>query len=124
LGFLWLDLSDAQGEAYSGIVQASIDKQVFDQAMGGDGIIVKGFEEGVTLKEQRGIIVNPWIFTEDFQQYMIWGTAEVYPGMSGGGVFDEDGYLLGILCGNNSEGDIAVLPLSIILAQFEGVEIG
>jgi hypothetical protein len=114
LGFLWV-------EGTYDMVAAPIDKQVFDRTTDGDGIVVQGFEEGDTFRSIEGVIQNPWIFTEDFQQYMLWGTAEVFPGMSGGGVFSEEGYLLGILCGNNVKGDIAVLPLSIIQAQYEGV---
>jgi hypothetical protein len=117
LGILWVELSGAQVEGYSDLVAATIDKSEFDLAAEGDGIVVQGYEGGETLRSQSGMIQNPWIYTEDFQQYMLWGTADVYPGMSGCGVFSEKGFLLGILCGNNAEGDIAVLPLSIIEAQ-------
>jgi hypothetical protein len=122
LGFLWVRLTGEADKGDSGIAAASIDKQEFDLVTEGDAIIVRGYEEGSIFREQAGVIQNPWIFTEDFQQYMLWGTAEVYPGMSGGGVFSEEGYLLGILCGINTEGDIAVLPLSIIQAQYVGIE--
>jgi hypothetical protein len=121
LGFLWVKLTGEADKGSSEIVAASIDKHKFDLIAEGDAVIVRGYEEGSIFREQAGVIQNPWIFTEDFHQYMLWGTAEVYPGMSGGGVFNEEGYLLGILCGNNEEGDIAVLPLSIIQAQYEGV---
>jgi hypothetical protein len=121
LGILWVELSGAQVEGYSDLVAATIDKSEFDRAAEGDGIVVQGYEGGETFRSQSGMIKNPWIYTEDFQQYMMWGTADVYPGMSGGGVFSEKGYLLGILCGNNAEGDIAVLPLSIVQAQVAGI---
>ena len=36
---------------------------------------------------------------EDFEQYMMFLRVNAYEGMSGGGVFDERGYLRGIFCG-------------------------
>ena len=38
-------------------------------------------------------------------------------GMSGGGVFDSNGHFIGILSGMDDQGHLAILPLSVILAQ-------
>ena len=48
---------------------------------------------------------------------MMWVRAEGKPGMSGGGLFDRQGRLLGILSGENGQGEVAAVPLSLILAQ-------
>ena len=37
--------------------------------------------------------------------------------MSGGGLFDLQGHFLGILCGTDEEGEVAVVPLSILEAE-------
>ena len=38
----------------------------------------------------------------------------ITPGMSGGGAFTEDGVFVGILCGGDEEGKVAVVPYSMI----------
>ena len=38
----------------------------------------------------------------------------IAPGMSGGGAFTEDGVFVGILCGGDEEGKVAVVPYSMI----------
>jgi hypothetical protein len=38
--------------------------------------------------------------------------------MSGCGVLDENGVFLGVLCGGNDSGELAVLPYSIIDAKY------
>ena len=44
------------------------------------------------------------------------------PGMSGGGAFTEDGVFLGILCGADEEGKVAVVPYSIIESERAGLD--
>ena len=39
------------------------------------------------------------------------------PGMSGGGLFDAEGRLLGIICGVAEDGEVAVAPVTTILAM-------
>ena len=54
---------------------------------------------------------------EDFDEHMILLQGLMVPGMSGGGAFTEDGVFLGILCGADEEGKVAVVPYSIIEAE-------
>lgn len=42
--------------------------------------------------------------------------------MSGGGAFTEDGVFLGILCGADEEGKVAVVPYSIIESERAGLD--
>ena len=49
---------------------------------------------------------------------MMLARGEALQGMSGGGVFDQRGHFIGILCGGNADGELAVLPLSIIEARY------
>ena len=65
-----------------------------------------------------GDILEPWIYMEDYGQYMIWAQAEIRPGMSGGALFDDGGYFIGILSGGNGDGELSAVPLSLII-QFD-----
>lgn len=95
----------------------NVDKDAFDAVRAGDGCIVMGCRSGVAAEAYEGSILEPWIFMEDYGQYMIWARAEGVPGMSGGGLFDSQGHFLGILSGTDGEGELAVVPLSLILPE-------
>lgn len=67
----------------------------------------------------RASVLNPYLFMEDFNAKMIWAEAYATPGMSGSGVFDISGNFQGILCGGNEQNEIAVLPITTILDEYE-----
>lgn len=114
------------------------DKEKFDALAGGDEMVFKGVQthdgqQDASLsnaeiedKEQTtdfvrwgvGELEYSWIYVEDFGQYMMLINGESFPGMSGGGVFDSEGYYLGILCGVNDAGETAAVPLNVIMAEY------
>lgn len=95
----------------------NVDKDSFDAATAGTGCIVMGCRSGVAAEAYEGVILDHWIYMEDYGQYMMWVKAEGQQGMSGGGLFDRQGHFLGILSGGNEDGELAVVPLSLILAE-------
>lgn len=99
--------------------RVSTDKEAFDAVRAGDGCLVMGSGAGVSPESHVGEILEPWIYMADYAQYMMWVRAEGSPGMSGGGLFDMQGHFLGILSGMDEEGELAVVPLSLILAAEE-----
>lgn len=77
-----------------------------------------GYDQAGALQSMDAVLVEDWIYLEDFQNYMMLLAGEALPGMSGGGVFSEEGLLLGIICGEDAEGHIAVLTEDVIQAEF------
>lgn len=69
-----------------------------------------------TLGLKIGVVNDPWIYMDDFNQHMIYVMMNVKPGMSGGGLFNEDEELVGILSGIDGEGNAAAIPVSVIQA--------
>ncbi len=67
----------------------------------------------------RAEVLNPMLYMEDFGEHMIWAEATAVHGMSGSGVFDSQGNLMGILCGGNEQNEIAVLPVSTIRTEYD-----
>lgn len=65
-----------------------------------------------------GTLSEPWIYSEDFAQYMMTAVCEVHAGMSGCGLYDADGSLIGIVCGGDDSGTIAAVPLHLVEAVF------
>lgn len=96
---------------------ANVDKSSYEAIKAGDGCIVMGSRSGVAEDAYEGIVLEPWIYMEDYEQYMIWVSAPGKPGMSGGGLFDRRGRLLGILSGRSEDGEWAVVPLAMLLAE-------
>ncbi len=82
-----------------------------------------GNQDGANGNQKSGFlpatVTEPWIYMEDFGQNMMLGKGSAHSGMSGGGVYDGQGHFIGLLCGGNEEGDLAILPLNIILAQLQ-----
>lgn len=99
------------------------EKEAFDALVPGDALFVPElWQEKTELRE--GELLDAWIYMEDFQNYMMWASLPASPGMSGAGVFDGEGHLVGILCGGAGE-QAAILPrpvpegqLSPLLTQF------
>ena len=80
---------------------------------------LKGYDASGTWREISGIQTQDWIYVEDFGCHMMIGKADAVPGMSGGGVFDQTGTFLGIICGMDQEGNVAILPASVIASEYE-----
>ena len=117
LAVVRLAVEDIPAEHRANYLCANVDKDAFDAVRTGDGCIVMGCRNGVAAEAYEGSILDSWIFMEDYGQYMIWARAEGMPGMSGGGLFDSRGHFLGILSGTDGEGELAAVPLSLILAE-------
>ena len=118
VGFLRLETTSLPKDCLEKCKYVSTDKESFDKLQTGDGIIVMGSIDNVAGNAYEGEIIDTWIYTDDFQQYMMIGQTHALSGMSGGGIFDQKGHFIGILCGGNEENYIAILPLSIIATEY------
>lgn len=96
---------------------AAIDKDTFDELKAEDIVMVLGSLDGVAANAYAGRLEEAWVYVEDFGQYMMLARVYAASGMSGGGVFDVQGHFIGVICGGNEDGELAILPLSIILAE-------
>ena len=62
-----------------------------------------------TFDVYAGTVANPSVYSEDFGMDMIYCYCAVTPGMSGTGLFDEEGGYLGILLGGSDEAEAVCL---------------
>lgn len=116
--FITIPIATIPEEILEKCQAAPRDQQLFDQLQEEDRVVLKGFSADGELLEISGTLIYSWIYAEDFAQYMMLVDGESFPGMSGGGVFDVTGNLVGIICGVNDAGESAAVPLSIILAEY------
>lgn len=105
-------MAEIQGKYATVAIQ---DNNILPSPVSGDPAILISSVNGVAKEAYEGIILEPWIYVEDFQCDMLLLKLDAEPGMSGGGVFTEQGYFLGILCGIDEDGEAAVLPAQMIL---------
>ncbi|MCM1466413.1 MAG: serine protease [Bacteroidales bacterium] len=94
------------------------DRKIFDAVQSEDGVFLRDYDSENDLGCRFAMVVEGWIYVEDFGTHMMLVSGEAHSGMSGCGVFEENGCFLGILCGANDEGELAVLPYSLIEANF------
>lgn len=96
----------------------NVNKDKYDEIQNGDIVIVCGSVSEPGGDAYEGTLIENWIWVEDFNQYMMLAKMVAEAGMSGGAVFDEEGYFLGILCGVNENDEAAILPLIIIESAY------
>lgn len=117
LAFLELELENS--EDISDLKAASINLEAYEETEPQDEIVLYGVVAGEKVS-QKGLLLDNWIYIEDFGYHMLWAQAEnVKGGMSGGGVFDGKGRLLGILLGSDGASEIVALPINIIAGEWE-----
>lgn len=82
-------------------------------------VTIKTFGEDAQETHHEGVVSAPWIYVEDFGQYMLMLQTEVSAGMSGAGVYDEGNRFLGIICGGNEKGEAVATPVSVVSAWYQ-----
>ena len=121
LGILEMDVDSLPESVWEDCLAACIEKERFDALKEGDSILVLGSTDGVGKNAYEGVLREAWIYLEDYEQYMMLATTYAQPGMSGGGVFDRYGCLVGILSGADEAGNLAIVPLSFVMREISGL---
>lgn len=117
LAFLCI-LKENLPEKFRECPAADTDKESYDALEAGAAICLTGYQDGRPCMFS-GVLSEPWIYVADFEQYMMVAVCEMNSGMSGGGLYDEAGHLIGIACGGNGQGELAAVPLHVVWARFE-----
>lgn len=119
LGFVKVNLSEMGYYTIDRYYQARYDINVFETLNPGDDIFIIGSADYPAGNLYYGTIGNKSIYMDMFDTEMLWAYCEVKAGMSGGGVFDRFGNLIGIVCAGNDEKEAAVLPIERILSEWQ-----
>lgn len=82
-------------------------------------VIAAGYNPYGELCEFPGTVIEDWIYVEDFDNYMLLCDCPAEAGMSGGAVVTEEGKLVGLVCGENAKGLLAVLPVGVIKSEYQ-----
>lgn len=121
VAFLYVPLESIPQEQLVNYYRVNVDKAQYDGLVAGDILIAMGSVSAPGDKAYEGTLLESWIWVEDFNQYMMLAKLVADAGMSGGGVFNEEGFFMGILCGVNEDGEAAVLPWALMESVYEGL---
>lgn len=117
LAFLKVPKKDLEDSTERNCRSVSYDEKLYSKLKPGDELFMVGSSDYPAGNLCYGTIGNKNIYVNEFDTEMIWIYGEVVPGMSGSGVFDPDGNLIGIICGGNDEKEAVALPLGKILSE-------
>lgn len=117
IAIIYVALDSIPEESKKSYRLANVDYDAFQALQSGDGCIAMGSKTGVAAEAYEGTILDTFILFEDYGHFLLWAKAEVKPGMSGGGLFDNSGHFIGILSGGNEEGELAVVPLNTLWSK-------
>ena len=120
LAFVYLSITDLSREDAGIFQEICTDKSTYDMLAAEEIVTAKGYQAGEPV-EYLGTLLEPWIYVEDFEQYMILAQCEVHQGMSGGGLYDSLGNFIGMICGGNEEGELVAVPWHVMQARFEEI---
>lgn len=87
---------------------------------------IKGFCVGADRREQEPVFYEAVLekdvrYIELFQEEMLYGHGFGREGMSGGGIFDDHGRLLGLLAGGTYQNEIAGVPADSVMEAYREI---
>lgn len=115
LAYLYLPQEDIAAELLP--IPVETDKSGYDALKAGDVVRSIGYSAG-KLVEYEGALSESWIYVEDFAQHMMVAECEIQPGMSGGGLYNEEGNFIGMICGGNEDGELVAVPWHVMQARY------
>ncbi|MBR6665516.1 MAG: trypsin-like peptidase domain-containing protein [Lachnospiraceae bacterium] len=84
-----------------------------------EAVLAAGYNPYGELCHYEGAVIDDWIYVEDFDNYMLLCDCPAQAGMSGGAVVTAEGCLAGLICGENREETLAVLPVGVIKSEYQ-----
>lgn len=87
-----------------------------------DAVYMIGSATAVAVDVKEGIVKETAQFIELFQNNMLVCEASVSAGMSGGGSFDEEGKLIGIIVGTNGSDTVSV-AVTDVMAEYRSISL-
>lgn len=121
IGFLEIPLENISYELRESFRFLSLEEEAWGRLQNGERFYAVGSVEVPAGDFYEGILDDKEVYVPEFDCYMFAGSCPAKAGMSGGGVFDKDGYLIGIINGGAQSGLIVGLSLPVVLGQYENL---
>lgn len=124
IGFMVISLADLEREDWFFLRFAGRDLKNYDMLQAGDELFVIGSANGAGEDYYEGTVGKVSYYFPEFQSDMLYGYCQALPGMSGGGTFGEEGNFIGMLTAGTEYGEIASLPVEIMVEEYEKITAG
>lgn len=122
VGFLLVEMDELGLPVVSGLRSVYVDAHIYAGLPSGEDIFCLGAgrEEDETIF-QEAVLEDTARYIETFGGEMLYGRGFAKEGMSGGGIFDSCGRLIGLLAGGTYQNEIAGVPVDQVLEAYQEV---
>lgn len=122
VGFLSVDNGQFTYRELESLRRAPVESGVFEQLKQGDAMFCVGAgPETGEMIFYLAEMEDTHRYIDDFDSYMLYGHGYARTGMSGGGIFDGYGHLIGMLTGGTMRNEIAGVPLPDLAAAYQDI---
>ena len=133
VGFVRVPLSELSDAQLCTLRSARIDTEAYAEVRSGttifcvhsldeirrgpddDAVIMDGKGTGIADQSYAGVVSDPDAYIEDLGQNMMYSMCYAEPGMSGSGMYDGYGNLIGMVTGGTEQNEMISVPLPDIL---------
>ena len=122
VGFLQVESSEFAVETLLALRHVAVDEESSTGPERGTAVFCLGADREVEeMLYQEAVVEEPVRYIEDFDTYMLYGRGFAKKGMSGGGIFDGCGYLVGLFTGGTDRNEIAGVPAKDVAAAYREI---
>ena len=122
VGFLRIESSEFAGDTLPALRHVAVDEESSAGPERGTAIFCLGAGREVEeVLYQEAVVEEPVRYIGDFDAYMLYGRGFAREGMSGCGIFDGCGYLVGLLAGGTDRNEIAGVPAKDVAAAYREI---
>ena len=122
VGFVAVDCEQFAYEELQKIRYACVDEAAYESLeQGTEMFLVDIGSMGNEMQYYVGTVEDSYRYIEDFDAYMLYGHGFAKAGMSGSGIFDGRGFLIGMTTGGTIQNETAGVPLPDIVEAYEEV---
>ena len=122
VGFLQVESSEFAVETLPALRHVAVDEESGAGPERGTAVFCLGAGRAVEeMLYQEAVVEEPVRYIEDFDAYMLYGRGFAREGMSGCGIFDGCGYLVGLLAGGTDRNEIAGVPAKDVALAYREI---
>ncbi len=122
VGFLQVESGEFAMETLLALRHVAVDEESDGGPERGTAVFCLGAGREVEeVLYQEAVVEEPVRYIEDFDAYMLYGRGFAREGMSGCGIFDGCGYLVGLLAGGTDRNEIAGVPVKDVAAAYREI---
>lgn len=119
VAILEIRMEDMDSEFAASLKTAAIDKEKYEALEQGDTVYLVGSQVSVAGNVMKGTFQAKDYYVPEFDQYLMYLFCDVFEGMSGSGVYDSQGYLVGLITGGTDTGEAVGIPINDYLERME-----